>query len=51
MDAFGAIADPAPRHFGGVVGEHRDIVEITLAQADALAVLEVNRWDQEHDAW
>jgi len=49
VQALRALGDKAPRHFGGVVGKHRDVVHAALPQAHALAVLEVDCWDQKHD--
>ena len=48
VQATGATVEPVHGHRRGVFGEHRRVVEVTLAQANAAAVFEVNCGDQQH---
>src|SRR5205814_9787083 len=43
--------DPASRDRGGVVTEGGGRVHVALLEADALAVFQVNRGDQQHGRW
>jgi hypothetical protein len=48
MQAPCAFVDPLQSHVGGVFAENSGLVHITLDQANAVAVFEVNRGDEEH---
>jgi len=49
MQALGAGLDPAIGHGEGIFGKYSDVVHPALAQANALAVLDVDGGDEQHD--
>jgi len=48
MQAARALVKPTGGHGGGVFGEHRCIVQVTLAQAHAAPVFKIDGGDQQH---
>jgi len=48
LEAARALVHPAPGGVPGIVLEHRRFVHAALAEPDALAVLDVDRGNQEH---
>jgi hypothetical protein len=48
MQAARALAYPVPGHRRRVFGEYRGVFHCALLQADAVAILEINRGYQQH---
>jgi hypothetical protein len=46
MNAACTPANPLGGHLAGVVGEDGGVLQIALAQTDALAVFEINGWNE-----
>ncbi len=48
VQPLGALLEPVLRHRGGILGEHGGRVHLALLQADAMAVLDVDRGNDLH---